>query len=231
MKKDFKYIIFDADDTLWMNETFFRETERELCDLLKEYADSEEVMRVLYQLERKNLNCYGFGIKGFMLSMMEAALQIGKGTVKASCFEAIIALGKAQLTHPVELLAGVKDTLLELKNHYPLALATKGDLLDQERKIHLSGLKDWFNHIEIMSDKTDEAYGCLFKAMGVAPQEVLMVGNSMKSDVLPILKLGGSAVYIPFHTTWVHELVTEEVEHENLVQLEAFGQLKQLLLG
>lgn len=230
MKKDFKYIIFDADDTLWMNETLFRETEGKLCDLLKEFADREEVMRTLYQLEMKNLECYGFGIKGFMLSMMETALQVSKGSVDASCIEAILALGKAQLTHPVELLAGVKETLRELKNHYPLVLATKGDLLDQERKVRLSGLKDLFCHVEIMSDKNDEAYSHLFRTIGAKPEEILMVGNSMKSDILPILQLGGSAAYIPFHTTWVHEMVTEEVEHENLVQLEFIGQLKQLLL-
>lgn len=230
MKKDFKYIIFDADDTLWMNETLFRETEGKLCDLLKEFADREEVMRTLYQLEMKNLECYGFGIKGFMLSMMETALQVSKGSVGASCIEAILTLGKAQLTHPVELLAGVKETLRELKNRYPLVLATKGDLLDQERKVRLSGLKDLFCHVEIMSDKNDEAYSHLFRTIGAKPEEILMVGNSMKSDILPILQLGGSAAYIPFHTTWVHEMVAEEVEHENLVQLEFIGQLKQLLL-
>lgn len=230
MKKEFKYIIFDADDTLWMNETLFRETEGKLCELLKEYAGSEEVMRTLYQLEMKNLEYYGFGIKGFMLSMLETALQVSHGTVGASCIETILALGKAQLSHPVELLPEVKNTLRELKRYYPLVLATKGDLLDQERKVRLSGLKDLFCHIEIMSDKNDEAYQHLFKSIGAKPEEILMVGNSMKSDILPILKLGGSAVYIPFHTTWVHEMVAEDVEHDNLVELESIGQLKQLLL-
>lgn len=230
MKKEFKYIVFDADDTLWMNETLFRETEGKLCDLLKEYAGQEEVMRILYQLEMKNLEYYGFGIKGFMLSMMETALQVSKGCIDASCIESILVMGKAQLAHPVELLPEVKGTLRELKAYYPLVLATKGDLLDQERKIRLSGLKDLFCHVEVMSDKNDEAYAHLFKSIGAVPGDILMVGNSMKSDILPILKLGGSAVYIPFHTTWIHEVVEEDVEHDNLVQLESIGQLKQLLL-
>lgn len=230
MKKDFKYIIFDADDTLWMNETLFRETEGKLCNLLKEYADQEEVMRTLYQLEMKNLEYYGFGIKGFMLSMMETALQVSKGNVGSTCIEAILTLGKSQLSHPVELLTGVKETLRELKEHYSLVLATKGDLLDQERKVRLSGLKDLFCHIEIMSDKNDEAYLHLFNSIGARPEEILMVGNSMKSDILPILELGGSAVYIPFHTTWIHEVVTEDVEHENLIRLDSIGELRQLLV-
>ena len=230
MKQTLDYIIFDADDTLWINEPFFRETEQQLCELLSEYADQEECLRTLYEKEMQNLAIYGFGIKGFMLSMIETGLQLSNNQITAGCIEQILLLGKEQLTHPVELLEGVKDTLKELSQHYRLVLATKGDLLDQERKLQLSGLTEYFDHIEIMSDKTDIAYRKLFTTLNAQPENVMMVGNSMKSDILPILKLGGKAVYIPFYTTWVHEVVNEEVEHPNLKTVESIREITQILL-
>lgn len=230
MKQTFDWIIFDADDTLWINETFFRETEQKVCELLSEYAGKEECLRTLYEKEAQNLAIYGYGIKGFMLDMIETGLQLSDNRITADCIEQIILLGKEQLTHPVELLDGVKETLRKLSQHYRLALATKGDLLDQERKIKLSGVAEYFDHIEIMSDKTDIAYRKLFTSLNVQPENVMMVGNSMKSDILPILKLGGSAVYIPFYTTWIHEMVEEDVCHPNLKTVESIKELSSILL-
>lgn len=230
IRKEIKYIIFDADDTLWVNEPFFRETEATCCQLLSEFAEPQRIMEMLYGLEIKNLPLYGYGIKGFMLCMIETAMNVSNGKVDAKTIDKIIELGKEQLNHPVELLDGVESTLAELSKHYPIALATKGDLLDQERKVRLSGLNKYFSHIEIMSDKKQANYDHLFNALGVTPQEVVMVGNSLKSDVLPILKLGGYAVHIPFHTTWIHEVVEEEVVHPKFKELQNIGQLTDFLL-
>lgn len=230
IKKEIKYIIFDADDTLWVNEPFFRETEATCCGLLSEFADSKQIMEVLYNLELRNLPLYGYGIKGFMLCMIETAMIVSDGKVDSKIIEKIIELGKEQLNHPVELLEGVKETLAELSKHYPLALATKGDLLDQERKVKLSGLGKYFSHIEIMSDKKQANYDHLFTALGVTPREVIMVGNSLKSDVLPILQLDGYAVHIPFHTTWIHEVVEEEVVHPKFKELRKISELTNILL-
>lgn len=229
MKEEIKYIVFDADDTLWVNEPFFRETEATCCELLHEFAEPQLIMKTLYDLEIRNLPVYGYGIKGFMLCMIETAMIISNGKVPNQIIEQIIVLGKAQLTHPVELLEGVKETLATLSKHYPIALATKGDLLDQQRKIKLSGLSEYFSHIEIMSDKKQADYDHLFKALGVAPKEIMMVGNSLKSDVLPILKLDGYAVHIPFHTTWIHEVVEEEVIHPKFTELECISDLVKIL--
>ena len=230
MRQNLDYIIFDADDTLWINETFFRETEQKLCKLLEKYSPTDEVMRVLYLKEIQNLEIYGYGIKGFTLSMLETGLEVSNKQITAGEIEQIILLGKEQLTHPVELIDGVKDTLRELSRHYHLAMATKGDLMDQERKLKLSGLSDFFCHIEIMSDKTDAAYRKLLKDLNTTPEKIMMVGNSMKSDILPILKMGGYAVHIPFYTTWIHEMVSDEVEHPKLTVLESNKEIKEVLL-
>lgn len=230
MKQNIDYLIFDADDTLWINETFFRETEQKLCKLLSCHSPQEEVLRTLYQKEMQNLDIYGYGIKGFTLSMLETGLEISNKSISAECIEQIILLGKEQLTHPIELLDGVKDTLYDLSRHYPLVLATKGDLMDQERKLKLSGLENFFCHIEIMSDKTDSAYKKLLDGLHTTPEKVLMIGNSMKSDILPILKLGGYAVHIPFYTTWIHEMVPDEIKDPKLTVLESIKELKDMLL-
>lgn len=230
MKQNIDYLIFDADDTLWINETFFRETEQKLCRLLDCYSSPKEVLRTLYQKEMQNLDIYGYGIKGFTLSMLETGLEISNKQISPKCIEQIILLGKEQLTHPVELLDGVKDTLRELSIRYRLALATKGDLIDQERKLKLSGLSNYFCHIEIMSDKTDSAYRKLLCDLHTTPEKIMMIGNSMKSDILPILKLGGYATHIPFYTTWIHEVVSDKIEDPKLTVLKSIKELKDILL-
>lgn len=178
----------------------------------------------------QNLEIYGYGIKGFILSMLETGLEISDKQLSAECVDQIISLGKQQLTHPVELVDGVKETLRALFPRYKLVMATKGDLLDQERKLKLSGLKDFFCHVEIMSDKTEDAYQKLLTDLDAVPENIMMIGNSMKSDILPVLKLGGYAGYVPFYTTWIHEVVSDEVDHPKLTILESIKELKNLLL-
>lgn len=223
MKQSIKFIGFDADDTLWMNETYYRETEQQFVKLMQPYGDEKRVMQTLMHTELKNLPLYGYGAKGFMLSMMETALEISNAGADASVFDGVIALGKDLLNKPVILLDGARRVLEYFKGRYPMILATKGDLLDQERKLRKSGLDSCFHHIEVMSDKKEENYRRLLKHLGVKPEEFMMVGNSLKSDVLPLLKLGAWGVHVPYHTTWVHEETNEDPS-----QWQRFRKLKKL---
>lgn len=226
-----KVIAFDADDTLWVNEPYFKETETAFCRLLENYLPHHTVGRVLLQTEIKNLSLYGYGIKGFMLSMIETALEVTEGTMPATAVQRIIELGKELLARPIELLDGVEDVLLQLKGRYRLVVATKGDLLDQERKLKASGIEHHFHHIEIMSEKAEGDYKKLIKHLDVAPEEFMMIGNSLKSDVLPVLSLGGHAVHVPYHTTWAHETIEHNVEHSNFKSLEHMREILPYLLS
>ena len=216
-----KVIAFDADDTLWVNEPYFRETEEKFAALLEDYLPLHSVMNELYKTEMQNIPLYGFGIKGFVLSMIETAMHISNKNVSMGVLEKIIQYGKDQLEKPIEILDGMEDVLKQLKNKYRLVVATKGDLLDQERKLKKSGLEHYFHHIEIMSDKQEADYLKLIKHLDIQPDEFLMIGNSLKSDVMPVLAIGGHAVHIPYHTTWVHEHVEETIEHKNFRQVES----------
>jgi len=205
--KDITTIAFDADDTLWVNEPYFKVAEKEFCDMLSSYMPAEEISKELFSIEMQNLNLYGYGIKSFMLSMIET---IGKVTNNKASIELVnkaITLGKEQLKKPVELLEGVEEVLKALQGKYRLIVATKGDLLDQERKVALSGLKDYFQHVEIMSNKKKEDYLKLLSKIDCPAENFLMLGNSLKSDVLPLIEIGAKAIHIPFHTTWAHEEV------------------------
>jgi len=205
-----KVVAFDADDTLWVNEPYFRETEMQFCKLLKNGMSTDEVTEELFATETGNIPLYGYGTKAFILSMIETGLKITNGKIGAEKIQAIIELGKEQMNKPIELLSGVVDVLESLQGKYRLIVATKGDLLDQERKLKKSGLLKYFHHIEVMSDKREEDYQKLIQHLDIDPNQFLMVGNSLKSDVLPVLKLGGKSVHVPYHTTWEHEKVTEE---------------------
>lgn len=205
-----KVIAFDADDTLWVNEPYFRESEMEFCNLLKNGMSIEELTEELFATEIGNIPLYGYGTKAFILSMIETSLKITKGNVSSEKIQAIISLGKQQMNKPIELLDGVVEVLENLQGKYKLIVATKGDLLDQERKLKKSGLLKYFHHIEVMSDKKEDDYKKLIQHLDIDANEFLMVGNSLKSDILPVLNLGGEAVHVPFHTTWVHELVSDE---------------------
>ncbi len=221
-----KSIAFDADDTLWVNETFFREAETDFCKLFESYLPFEECNKRLFEMEMRNLPQYGYGIKPFTLSLIECAIEITEGKVTSEEIYKIISIGKRMLNAPVELIDGIEEVLKTLAKNYKLVVATKGDLLDQERKLVKSGLSTYFHHIEVMSDKQVPNYLKLIKHLEVAPENFLMVGNSLKSDVLPVLEMGGNAFHIPFHTTWEHEKIDFEIKHD---RFETFENAREIL--
>jgi len=227
MYKNCKVIAFDADDTLWVNETYFRDAEKEFSKILSKYETINKIDQELFKIEIKNLELYGYGIKGFMLSMIECALKLSNYSIPQYEIDKILILGKQMLNKPIELLDGVEDVLEKLHKKYKLIVATKGDLLDQERKLEKSGLLKYFHHIEVMSEKKEEDYRKLIKHLDINLNELLMVGNSLKSDVLPLLKIGASAIHVPFHITWSHEEVSlEETKNSNF---QTLSQLKDIL--
>jgi putative hydrolase of the HAD superfamily len=228
MLKNSKVIGFDADDTLWINEPYFQETESEFCNLMHSFADPSAVSEILYRTELQNLALYGYGVKGFVLSMIETSLRISENKMPQEITEKIIVLGKELLNLPIQLLEGTETVLQQLSPHYKLIVATKGDLLDQERKLKKSGLGKYFHHVEIMSDKTGKEYLSLLKHLDIKPEEFVMIGNSIKSDILPALKIGSYAIHIPFHTIWEHEKVDEEITHPHFIELESISQLTSL---
>jgi len=210
---------FDADDTLWVNETYFRDTEDKFADLLEKYETKNKIDQELFRTEIKNLDLYGYGIKGFVLSMIECALELSNNQVAPKTVSALLDLGKEMITQPVELLEGVEEVLQSLKDKYRLIVLTKGDLLDQERKLERSGLSEYFHHVEVLSDKKEKNYNDLLEHLQIKPDEFLMIGNSLKSDVLPLVNIGARAVHIPFHTTWQHEEVTEVVDNNGYMTM------------
>ena len=229
MEVDFstiKVIAFDADDTLWVNETYFRETEAAFAALLEGYETKNKIDQELFKTEIRNLDCYGYGVKGFVLSMVECALEISNQQVSQATISEILKLGKKMLDKPVELLDGVREVLTELKDTYRLIVLTKGDLLDQERKVERSGLSEFFQHVEVLSDKKEENYLHLLNHLQIDVKTFLMIGNSLKSDVLPLLEIGAQAVHVPFHTTWKHEEVSIEESKRNYLKI---GKLQDIL--
>jgi putative hydrolase of the HAD superfamily len=227
---ELKVIAFDADDTLWVNEPYFQETEEKFCELLAPYLSRHTLSQELFKTEIANLRLYGYGIKGYILSMIEAALAISNHTISNEAIAKIIQYGKELLERPIELLDGVEDTLESLKDRYKLVVATKGDLLDQRRKLHNSGLGRFFHHIEVMSDKQEQDYTDLVRRLDISPSEFMMIGNSLKSDVLPVLGIGGHAIHIPFHTTWAHERIDHKVEHVNMRNFEKITDVLSLFI-
>jgi len=215
-----KVIAFDADDTLWDNEIYFQETEKKFFELLEEYLPQHSTARELLQVEIKNIPLYGYGIKAFMLSMIETAIKVSERTIALSVIEKIIGYGQELLDKPIQKIDGIEEVLSTLKGKYRLVVATKGDLLDQERKLKKSGLLDYFHHIEIMSEKAEPDYQKLIRHLDIQPHEFMMIGNSLKSDILPVLNIGGHAIHIPYHVTWGHEKIEKSIEHNNFRQLE-----------
>jgi len=226
-----KVIAFDADDTLWVNEPYFQETEHKFCALLEDYLPHHSVSQEMFKTEMQNLALYGYGVKSFMLSMIETALRVSNNSVGLATIEKAIQYGKDLLDKPIELLDGIEEVLQTLKNKYRLVVATKGDLLDQERKLKKSGLEHYFHHIEIMSDKQEKDYIKLIKHLDIKPEEFLMIGNSLKSDVIPVLAIGGHAVHVPYHTTWAHEVVEKSIEHERFSQVATIRETISYLLS
>lgn len=226
-----KTIAFDADDTLWHNESIFHETTQTFKDLVAHYIAPEFLEERLYTIERRNLALFGYGIKGFMLSMIETVIELSEGKVTGSEIQQIIDLGKYMLTHPVHVLAGVEETIIALKDDYQLMVITKGDLLDQEGKIARSGLADYFEYIEIVSEKEEKTYQEVLKRNKIDLNDFLMIGNSLKSDILPICNLGGRAVHIPYHLTWELDKVDKAhvFNEQHFAMLESISLLPQFL--
>ncbi|PWS26295.1 HAD family hydrolase [Pedobacter yonginense] len=230
MRNQITVIAFDADDTLWVNEPYFRDTEEQFAALLEDFLPRHSILAELYKTEIANLPLYGYGIKGFMLSMIETVLRITEGKANPSVINRAIQLGQEMLNKPIELLDGVEDVLKALHGKYKLVVATKGDLLDQQRKLNKSGLDHYFHHIEIMSDKQEQDYQKLLKHLDCPADQFLMLGNSLKSDVLPVLAIGGHAVHIPYHTTWAHEHIDHTIEHQNFYQMDSLMEVLPKLI-
>jgi putative hydrolase of the HAD superfamily len=203
-------IAFDADDTLWHNEPMFQATEGRFAELLSSYHSAEWVRERLFATEMKNLEHFGYGIKGFILSMIETAVELTEGRISGTEVRQILTWGHSMLTNPVELLEGVRETVQSLAGRYRLMLLTKGDLFDQESKLARSGLGELFHAVEIVSVKNASTYRTLMQRHGVSPDRFVMVGNSLRSDVLPALEAGAKAVHIPYFTTWAHEHLEED---------------------
>jgi putative hydrolase of the HAD superfamily len=224
-----KVIAFDADDTLWVNEPYFRDTEKLFCALLEDYLPEHSVEKELFKIEMQNLALYGYGVKGFMLSMIETALSISDNKIPPIVINKILQLGKDLLAKPIELLDGVEQVLQCLQGSYKLVVATKGDLLDQERKLRKSGIEPYFHHIEIMSDKQASDYQKLIKHLDIQANEILMIGNSLKSDIIPVLALGGYGIHVPYHTTWAHEQIEQTVVDEKFQQMHHIAEVVPFL--
>ncbi len=225
-----KTIAFDADDTLWQNEVNYVFTQEMFASLLAPYCHPEMVDSQLYETEMRNLRLFGYGTKAFMLSMIETAIELTDGRINGGEIQQIINAGKSMLEKEIELLPHVPETLRTLHDAYPLMLITKGDLLDQESKISRSGLSDYFNHIEIVSDKSAQTYQSLLDKYRIEPQHFLMAGNSLKSDVLPLVEIGATAVHVPFEITWAHEAnIDPQHDQASYYTIEHLGQLPDLL--
>jgi putative hydrolase of the HAD superfamily len=227
----FDLIAFDADDTLWHNERLYEQTQAGVAELLAGYGVSAQALaEQLYQTEDHNIGLFGYGIKSFALSLIETAVELTKGGLSGREVLAILDLARAQLNAPVELMAHVEAAVARLAARYPLMVITKGDLLDQEAKLRRSGLGEFFPDIEVVSDKTPQTYARLFKNHALDPGRLVMVGNALRSDILPVLELGGHAVYVPHSGTWLHEAAKAPAPGTpRFYQLEHLGQLPGLL--
>lgn len=221
-------IAFDADDTLWINETYFREAEDAFSELLQGYMPKHAIAKALYTTEIKNIALYGYGIKAFMLSMIETTIDITQNTTDNKVIDKVIQIGRDMLAKPVIILDDVVEILDYYHGRYKLVLATKGDLIDQERKLMKSGLEKYFHHIEIMTEKDKRGYEKLLKSLDVKAEHFAMVGNSLKSDILPVLDLGGVGVHIPFHTTWEHEMVDIKIDNPRFYEIKSLMELKNI---
>lgn len=213
--EEIKLIAFDADDTLWINEYHYRNAEIRFCEMMKRYADEETANSMLLQREKMNLPLLGYGSKPFIISLIETGIELSRGNISNDEILRLIEIGKETIGRPIELLPEVEDVLSHLSTKYPLILATKGDLKEQESKIERSGLERYFSDVEILSEKNRESYNRIINKHSIEPENFLMVGNSFKSDILPVLEIGGNAIYIPSEIIWAHEVV-EEIDHPRL---------------
>ncbi len=230
MPKQIDVIAFDADDTLWHNENIYRDTQSRVIEILAQYHDADWIERRMYEMEVKNLEHYGYGFKGFTLSMIETAIELTEGRISGTEIGQMIDITREMVRAPVVLLPGVEETISQLSAHHDLMLITKGELFEQEAKIIRSGLAERFSKIEIVRTKTPEIYRGLTVKHKLDPQGFLMVGNSMRSDILPVLEIGGQAIHIPYETTWEHEIVPEEeLTDKDFMRLSSIRELPELI--
>lgn len=230
MLAPFDLIALDADDTLWHNEPKFYATQEQFRSLLTGYHTPAWIDERLHETEKRNLAHFGYGVKGFVLSMIETAVELTEGRVSGQEVKQIIDLGRSMLTAPVELIDGVREAVEQLSRDYKLALLSKGDLFDQETKLARSGLGELFSHVEIVSEKNAVTYLAVMKRRGVEPSRFLMVGNSLRSDVLPVLEAGGAAVHVPYPLTWAHEEVPEDaLADKHFARLQHIRELSEWL--
>jgi putative hydrolase of the HAD superfamily len=219
-------IAFDADDTLWENQPNYDEIEKNFTELLSRHLSNEAISNQLYEVEKRNLQIFGYGAKAFMLSMIETAIELTDGRVSGKEIRRIIEMGKEMLSRPIQLLDGVPHVLNGLEEDYTLMVLTKGDLLDQESKIARSGLSRYFQYVEIVSEKKPETYRKILDRHGLRPDQFVMIGNSLPSDILPVLEIGAYAIHIPAESTWLHEQVSEAgTAGERLMKLENICQV------
>lgn len=207
---NYKVIAFDADDTLWVNEPYFREAEDQFAKLLSMYETENKIQQELYKVITGNIPLYGYGVKSCILSMIQCATELSNHQLPANITQQILDIGKDMLTKPIELLPGIVEVLETLSKKYKLIVLTKGDLLDQEKKLEKSGLLKYFHHVEVMSEKNPEGYQRILNHLEIDPKDFLMIGNSLKSDVLPLLKIGANAIHVPFHSIWKFETVDKK---------------------
>ncbi|RED50859.1 HAD family hydrolase [Aestuariispira insulae] len=224
-----RLIAFDADDTLWHTEDMFQDTQKRLGDILEQYAPREKVDAALGKTEKQNIKLFGYGIKGFTLSMVETAIDLSDGRIEAQQIHEIVMMGKKMLDAPMRLFIGVEDVLRTLKQRYLLAIITKGDLLDQTNKVYKSGLADLFDYVEVVSEKDVATYSALFQEWSIDPASVMMIGNSVPSDIVPVLELGGHAVHIPYEMTAVHEIHHKDPTHQNFTRLTDICEIPDLI--
>lgn len=227
---NYKVIAFDADDTLWVNEPYFREAETKFAKLLSVYETENKIQQELYKIITGNISLYGYGVKSCILSMVQCAIELSNNQVSAKTIDEIINIGKEMLTKPIEILPGVEDVLAELSTKYKLIVLTKGDLLDQEKKLKKSGLLNFFHHVEVMSEKDAAGYRRILNHLEIQPKEFLMIGNSLKSDILPVLEIGAQAIHIPFHSIWEFEKVDQKkLENQQYTTLKTVKSLTDFL--
>jgi putative hydrolase of the HAD superfamily len=226
----FEYLAFDADDTLWHSEKLYAEIQERFTKMLSNYHDSAWINDKLYETESSNMKHFGYGVKAFSLSLIETAIELTEGRISSKEIKEIVGWSKEMLTSEIELLPNVNQIISQLSAQYPLMIITKGDLLDQETKIKKSGLANYFRHIEIVSNKTSIVYEALLKKYRITPNRFIMIGNSLPSDILPILKLGSNAIHIPYEITWLHEIAEPPPkDHTGFYQLKNIGELPLLL--
>jgi putative hydrolase of the HAD superfamily len=232
MHNDIGLVGFDGDDTLWRSEDYYRAAQQEFERIVAAYVDLDDVHDRLYAVEKRNLALFGYGAKGMTLSMLEAAIEITDARVSAADLQRIVAIGKSLLTHPVALLPGIGETLASLADSHALVLITKGDLHHQRAKVEASGLRDYFARVEVFCEKDAPSYARLLATMGVAPDAFVMVGNSLRSDIAPVLALGGWGVHLPYHVTWAHEAEADvALDAPRLRQATAVPEIPALVRG